>query len=157
MTDTALTSVDPAQLARIEKLRERANQAGAPGQPPVRTESVRPDSRPGGTRRPTKRRHAAFGSRVVAAAFGVSAMFSIVAALGLNAAEAQTQAALPLATAESPRRIVVLHHNTTAPAATQDVATVTASGPSALTAQPVVRVVQAPQSVAPVARTNGSR
>ncbi len=157
MTDTALTSVDPAQLARIEKLRQRANQAGAPVPPASRTDSVRPDSRPGGTRRPTKRRHAAFGSRVAAAALGVSAMFSIVAALGLHAAEAQTQAALPLVPAEAPGRIVVLHHNTTAPAATQDVATVSASGPIALTAQPVVRVVQAPQSAAPVARTNGSR
>lgn len=156
MTDTA-SSVDPVQLARIDRLRERANQAGAPGKPGSRTDGVRPDSQPGGTRRPTKRRHAAFGSRVVAAALGVSAMFSIVAALGINAAEAQTQVALPVAPAEAPRRIVVLHHNTTAPGATQDVATVSASGPIALTAQPVVRVVQAPRSAAPVARTNGSR
>ena len=157
MTDTALTSVDPAQLARIEKLRQRATQEGAPGQPGSRADRVRPDSPPGGTRRTSKRRHAAFGSRVVAAALGVSAMFSIVAALGLNAAEAQSQAALPVAPFEAPRRIVVLHHNTTAPGATQDVATVSASGPIALTAQPVVRVVQAPGSSAPVTRTNGSR
>lgn len=157
MTDTSLTSVDPVQLARIERLRERASQAGAPGQPGSRIDSARPDSRVGGTGRPSKRRHTAFGSRVVAAALGVSSMFGIVAALGLNAAQAQTQAALPVIPVEAPRRIVVVHHNTTAPGGIQDVATASASGPIALTAQPVVRVVQVPQLSAPVARTNGSR
>lgn len=156
MTDTDQMSVDPVQLDRIEKLR-RANQAGAPGHPRSRTETVRPDSRPGGTRRPTKRRHAAFGSRVVAAALGVSAMFSIVASLGFDAVQAQSQVALPPVPVEAPRRIVVVHHNTTDPSGGQDVSTVSAPSPIALTAQPVVRVVQAPRSAAPIARTNGSR
>lgn len=158
MTEMTLTTDDPVQLARIEKLRQRANEARASGQPGSRTDKVRPDLRPGGTRRPAKRRRAAFGSRIVAAALGVSAMFSIVAALGIDAAEAETQVALPVVPAEAPRRIVVLHHNTTAPGGSQDVAAVSAPSPIALTAQPVVRVVQAPQSVAaPAARTNGSR
>jgi hypothetical protein len=152
MTDTVSTSVD--QLARIEKLRQRGNQASGPGS---RADKVRPDSSPGGIRRPAKRRHAAFGSRVVAAALGVSAMFGIVAAMGFDAAQVQTQVAMPPVSVEAPRRIVVIHHNTTAPGDGQDVATVSASTPIALTAQPVVRVVQAPQSAAPVARTNGSR
>ncbi len=157
MTDIARTSADPAQLARIERLRHRAEQAGSPGHPGARTELLQDQSRPGGTRRPAKRRHAAFGSRVVAAALGVSAMFGIVAALGLSAADAQTQVALAPGPVEAPRQIVLVHHSTTAPGGPQNVAAVSASSPIALTAQPVVRVVQAPQSAAPVARTNGSR
>ncbi len=157
MTDTVEMPVDPVQLERIEKLRQRAKQAGAPGQSGSRTDRSRPDSKPGGTRRPAKRRHAAFGSRVVAAALGVSTMFSVVAALGFSASQSQTQVASSPVAIEAPRRIVVIHHNTTAPTGGEDVPTVSASGPIALTAQPVVRTVQAPQSTAPVARTNGSR
>ena len=157
MIDIVQVPVDPVQSARIENLRQRSRQAGAPGDARSRTGKVRPDSQPETTRRPTKRRHVAFGSRVASTALGVSAMFGIVAALGLNAAGAQGQVALPQATVEAPRRIVVLHHATNAPGASQAVGTVSASSPIALTAQPVVRVVQTPGSPAPVARTNGSR
>ncbi len=148
MTDNAQSSADPFQLARIERLRQRAGQPEAPN---------RPGSQPGETRRPTKRRHAAFGSRVVAAALGVSAMFGVVAALGFNAAAVHAQATLAPIPVASSRQVVVVHHSATAPGGGQDVATVSAASPIALIAQPVVRVVQAPKSTAPVARTNGSR
>lgn len=195
-----MTDPDPAagELAdRVERLRRRravaAAPARAPGALPAPDVSTRRDEAvtplgPAGpvAAAPTRRRHRAAGSRVVAAGLGATTMFGIISLLGLDDASGEQPSApvpqsatQPVAT--SPVQVVI--HRVPAPpddaaisatsatsssasAAPVERAAQVPDGPIELTANPVVRTVTvqaptaAPQAAAAQpapARTSGSR
>ena len=146
MTDADMNdrSVDEAQRARVEALRQRrAPRVSAPTSPAAES---------GPARRPTRRRHVAGRSRVGVAAFSVATMLGLVGVMGLARPASSATPTAPGTTNTPP---VPVPTSAPEPAATAASGPATTAPPVALTARPSVQVT-APTTAAPVARTNGS-
>ncbi|MFN3217774.1 MAG: hypothetical protein ACE367_14870 [Acidimicrobiales bacterium] len=164
--------LDAETRARIARLQARRGASGAPGS---RSNGPAATAAPGRRRR----RHPAKNSRIAATAFGLSAMFGLVAAYGVaaQAAGPELTEIAPPAQAREPIVIQLRLVGLDATPAAAPVSTPAASGgapaeqapsaaapaPPVATAAPQVRVLTAPAAAAPPApapveaSTNGSR
>lgn len=152
MTDPTVPGDDAAaRQARIEALQRRRTARPGTTTTPTGTgprEQVGRTGHPG--KRTATRAHPAAGARRVAAGVGVTALFGLVAGMGVAGRDAGTAPTTP----EAPT-VVVVPPPTVATSGTAGGQVVAA--PVALAPAPVVRTADGGTEQAQVARTHGSR